>query len=78
MGRWQAAFELSMLVRLPLVPQLVDGAHDLMPGQFWAETLEGSGMGSFAAELGRELRLRHDIILGKRLRGKLGRMLGND
>jgi hypothetical protein len=70
--------EYALLLFLPLMPQLVDTAYDLVPGQLWLETLEEWGMGDFAAGLGRELGLRNDRRLGMGLRGKLGSMLGND
>ena len=70
--------EYALLLFLPLMPQLVDTAYDLIPGQLWVETLEEWGMGDFAAGLGRELGLRNDRRLGMGLRGKLGSMLGKD
>jgi hypothetical protein len=70
--------EYALLLFLPLMPQLVDAAYDLIPGQLWVETLEEWGMGEFAAGLGREFGLRNDRRLGLGLRGKLGSMLGND
>lgn len=68
----------ALLLFLPLMPQLVDAAYDLIPGQLWVETLEKWGMGDFAAGLGREFGLRSDRRLGLGLRGKLGSMLEND
>jgi hypothetical protein len=70
--------EFALLLFLPLMPQLVDVAYDLIPGQLWVETLEQCGLGKLAAELEREFGLRNDRRLGFGLRGKLGIMLGND
>jgi hypothetical protein len=70
--------EFALLLFLPLMPQLVDVAYDLIPGQLWVETLEQFGLGNLAAELEREFGLRNDRRLGFGLRGKLGSMLGND
>jgi hypothetical protein len=70
--------EFALLLFLPLMPQLVDVAYDLIPGQLWVETLEQCGLGKLAAELEREFGLRNDRRLGFGLRGKLGSMLGND
>jgi hypothetical protein len=68
--------EYALLLFLPLMPQLVDTAYDLIPGQLWVETLEEMGMGKFGAVLGKEFGLRNDRDMS--LRGKLGSMLGND
>jgi hypothetical protein len=70
--------EYALLLFLPLMPQLVDAAYDLIPGQLCVETLEEWGMSELAARLGREFGLRNDRRLGSGLRGKLGSMLGND
>ena len=70
--------EYALLLFLPLMPELVDTAYDLIPGQLWVETLEQCGLKSFASTLGRELGLRNDRRLGLGFGGKLGSMLSND
>jgi hypothetical protein len=70
--------EYALLLFVPLMPQLVDAAYDLIPGQLWVETLEDYGMGELAVGLEGEIGLRNDRRLGMSLKGKLGSMLGND
>ena len=46
--------EYALLLFVPLMPQLVDAAYDLISGQLWMEALEDYGMGELAVGLERE------------------------